>query len=276
VTAATALAALAGTLAALGLGELAALWAAARNRSHHRLQRSLLALLARAGRMAGAPAPRDLAARLDAAGVGAAPPDVMAVKAGATLAALLLAVPAAAVLPGRLPLPACAAAALAGFLAPDAWLLRRTRRRRRTMEDELADVLELLRVAVEAGLPTGRALQEVGRRHPGLLASELRRAADRLALGTPRHETLAGLERRCPAAGVPTLVAALRRADRHGAPLGLTLAAQALDARADRARRAAEGAARAGPKIQLVVALMLVPSVLLLVAAALLPALLGR
>jgi tight adherence protein C len=75
---------------------------------------------------------------------------------------------------------------------------------------------------------------------------------------------------------VPTLVAALRRADRHGAPLGPTLAAQALDARANRARRAAEGAARAGPKIQLVVALMLVPSVLLLVAAALLPALVGR
>jgi hypothetical protein len=35
------------------------------------------------------------------------------------------------------------------------------------------------------------------------------------------------------------------------------------------------GAARAAPKIQLVVALLLVPAVLLLVAAALLPALLG-
>ena len=68
---------------------------------------------------------------------------------------------------------------------------------------------------------------------------------------------------------------ALERAARHGAPLAETLAAQARDARfalgaADRA----SDAARAGPKIQLVVALLLVPSVLLLVAAALASALL--
>ncbi|MGI8512058.1 MAG: hypothetical protein ACR2NH_05455 [Solirubrobacteraceae bacterium] len=54
-----------------------------------------------------------------------------------------------------------------------------------------------------------------------------------------------------------------------------TLASQARDARASLQRRVREDAAKAGPKIQLVVALMLVPSVLLLVAAALVAALLG-
>ena len=123
--------------------------------------------------------------------------------------------------------------------------------------------------------PAGRSPRWAGGT-PGRLAAELRRAADRLALGAPRAATLVQLERRCPAEGIVALVAALRRADRHGAPLGPALAAQALDARARRARRTAEAAAKAGPKIQLVVALLLVPSVLLLVAAALLPALLGR
>jgi tight adherence protein C len=70
-------------------------------------------------------------------------------------------------------------------------------------------------------------------------------------------------------------VAALDRAARHGAPLAETLAAQARDARFALRRRVREEAARAGPKIQLVVALLLVPSVLLIVAAALLAALLG-
>jgi tight adherence protein C len=68
------------------------------------------------------------------------------------------------------------------------------------------------------------------------------------------------------------LVAALHRATRHGAPLGPTLAAQAAEARARTARRHTEAAARAAPQVQLVVALLLVPAVLLLVGAALIPA----
>jgi tight adherence protein C len=78
------------------------------------------------------------------------------------------------------------------------------------------------------------------------------------------------LVRRCPLAGMAVLVAALERAERHGAPLADTLAAQAREAREARARHLREHAAKAAPKIQLVVALLLVPSVMLLVAAALL------
>ncbi len=80
---------------------------------------------------------------------------------------------------------------------------------------------------------------------------------------------------RAPLPEVRALVAALERARRHGAPLADTLAAQARDARFALGRSAREDAARAGPKIQLVVALLLVPSVLLLVAAALIAALVG-
>src|SRR2546423_1765485 len=80
--------------------------------------------------------------------------------------------------------------------------------------------------------------------------------------------------RRLPLPEAGTLGGALRRAHRHGAPLGETLAAQAREARLVHRRRIEEEAARAGPKIQLVVALLLVPSVLLLVAAALASAML--
>ncbi len=77
-----------------------------------------------------------------------------------------------------------------------------------------------------------------------------------------------------PLPEIHALVGALERARRHGAPLAETLAAQARAARFALARRIRDDAARAGPKIQLVVALLLVPSVLLLVAAALASALL--
>ena len=54
------------------------------------------------------------------------------------------------------------------------------------------------------------------------------------------------------------------------APLGPTVAALAGGARAARTGRIRDRAQRAAPKIQLVVALLLVPAVLLLVAAGLL------
>ena len=268
----------AGAVAACGLTDLAAAWARAprRERTPGRWRRLAVGVLARAGRGVAGRAPRDLAGRIEIAGVDAGVGDVMAVKAGAAAVVLLATALLASSLPGRLGPPLCAAAAAAAFLAPDAWLRSRARRRARAIEEEFADVLDLLRVALGAGLTASRALAEVGRRHPGVLAAELRRAAGTIALGTPAETALAALERRCPTAGVPPLVAALRRATRLGASPTGTLAAQAADARARTARRREEAAARAAPKIQLVIALALVPSVMLLVAAALMPALAGR
>jgi tight adherence protein C len=265
MTRATLLAAAAGALAAPGLMDLVL-------GLRHPRRRNPIALLVRLGRGFGVRPARGLGQRIAAAGVEATVEDVMAVKAGAALAGLAGALAMLPAAPGRTGVALLAAAPAAGFLAPDLWLGRRTRRRARALESELADVLDLLRVAVAAGLSPGRALAEVGRRHTGVLAAELRRAAARSALGIPRASAYRELEQRCPAAGVAALTAALQRADRHGAPLGPTLAAEAGAARARAAQRASEAAARAGPQIQLVVALLLVPAVLLLVAAALLPA----
>jgi tight adherence protein C len=237
-----------------------------------RVPRPGVGLLTRLGRSFGWRAPRGLADRIAAAGLETPARDVMAVKAGAAVAGLALAVALLPLAPGRTGALLLAAAPAAGYLTPDARLRRRARARTKQIEAELADVLDLLRVAVAAGLTPGRALAEVGRRHPGVLAHELTRATAHAALGVPRADTYAELNRRAPAAGIPALTEALNRADRHGAPLAPALMAEARTARARQAQRAAEQAARAAPQIQLVVALLLVPAVLLLVAAALLPA----
>ena len=239
---------------------------------------ALVGWLAALGRRIGAPRPAaDLAERIDAAGapLGLRAPDVVAIKGGAAGVAPLVALPVALPMPGRLPLVLLVVAAAAGWLAPDLWLRRRARARARIMEAELPDVLDLLRVAVEAGLPASRAPREVARHHPGMLARELGRAAGEHALGVPREQSLAALARRAPLPGVRATVAAIRRADRHGAPLGPALMALATQARTDRARAAREAAARAAPKVQLVVAALLVPGAMLLIAAALLRALTG-
>jgi tight adherence protein C len=276
-----AVAALAGVLLAAGLVDLAAVVVARRAtrptpttspmRGGPFAARGVTAL-ARLGQRLGVPTPPgDLGARLAAAGLGTSvrTADAMAVKGGAGAAAALAAVPVLATLPLRLTLVALPAVAATGFLAPDLWLARRGRRRAVRAGLELADVLDLLRVAIAAGLPIGRALSEVGRRREGLVATELRMVAERLALGVSRAEALAGLQRSLPLPTIGLLTAAITRADRHGAPLAPALAALAREARADRARALHEQAARAAPRIQLAVALLLVPAVLLIVAAGL-------
>ncbi len=276
MTRAVLLALLAGAPAALGIANLVtgARRANAGNLGGRRGAR-VRALLLRVGRRIGAPSPPgDLAARLDAAGARLAVADAMALKAGGALAGALVLAPVAAGAPGRLGSAVPLAGAAAGFLALDLGLLRRARARAAAMTLELPSVLDLLRVGLQAGLPTDRALAEVGRRHGGTLGDELARAAARAAVGVPRREALAHLRRRAPIEGVAALATILERADRLGAPPAEALGAVAREAREARARARAEAAARAAPKIQLVVALLLVPAVLLLVAAALAPALL--
>jgi len=241
----------------------------------------LVRLLARIGalvRPAGrAQAPRDLDARIAAAGrpAGLGPREVMAAKLAGAVAAGLLAAVAGAVLPGRLGVAAVLAGPVAGFLTPDLWLRRRAQERARRVRADLPGMLDLLRVSVEAGLPLASALGAVGERAHGPLAVEWRRVGREVSLGVPSREALGRMVGRLPLPEVSALVGALDRAARHGAPLAETLGAQAREARHARRRRIQEEAAKAGPKIQLVVALLLVPSVLLLVAAALAAALLG-
>jgi tight adherence protein C len=266
---------LAFAAAALGAGGIVLLVPArvrAREGSGTRAMRALARL---GGGVRSARAPRDLDGRIAAAGApaGLGPRDVMAAK----LAAAALGGASGLVLgtasPGRLGLVLAVAGPVGGFLGPDLWLARLARARVRRVRRELPAMLDLLRVSVGAGLSLQAALAAVGDRARGPLAGEWRAAARQAALGVPLHEALQATARRLPSAEVVALVGALERAMRHGAPLADTLAAQARDARLARRRRIQEEAAKAGPKIQLVVAVLLVPSVLLLVAAALAAAL---
>jgi len=266
---------LAGALGALGLGLLAG----SRRPAGARGLR-LLRLLAAAGghlRSPLLPAPADLERRLAAAGRpgGLRAPELMAAKTAAALAAGGLGLALSAGAPGRLGMLLMVAAPAAGFLGPDAWLARLASVRARRVRRDLPLLLALLRVQIEAGASLRAALRELGERAAGPLAGEWAAVARETELGVPLRAALYEMEQRMPLPEVRTLVAALERSSRHGAPLGDTLAAQAREARFALARRVREEAARAGPKIQLVVALLLVPSVLLLVAAALAAALLN-
>jgi tight adherence protein C len=223
------------------------------------------------GRSAGAALRLGLPERLRRSGLQPRLPltAVLAAKlAGAAIGALtaLAGAPAA---PGRTSLLVAIAMPAAGFLVPDALLERQARRRRRRLLAALPDALDLLAVSAGSGRDAAAGLAQLAHSGDGPLAEELRLTAAELSCGTPLSAALRSLRSRVPGSELATLVAAIERSRRFGSPLAEQLRRQAGALRRDSRRAVEERAARAAPKIQLVVALVLVPSVLLMIAAAL-------
>jgi len=193
---------------------------------------------------------------------------LLAKLAGAACGGLaaLAAVPAA---PGRTALLVALALPAAGFLVPDALLEREARRRQRRLLSALPDALDLLAVSAGSGRGPAAGLEQLARAGEGPLAEELRLTVAELSCGVPLGAALRSLRARVPGSELATLVAAIERSRRFGSPLAAQLRRQAGALRREGRRAVEERAARAAPKIQLVVALVLVPSVLLMIAAAL-------
>jgi len=173
------------------------------------------------------------------------------------------------VAPGRLSVLVLVGLPVAGFFLPNAILERRARERQRRLVAALPDALDLLAVSAGSGRGPAAGIEQLGRAGEGPLADELRLTVAELSCGVPLSAALASLRERVPGSELATLVAAIERSRRFGSPLADQLRRQATALRRDSRRAVEERAARAAPKIQLVVALVLVPSVLLMIAAGL-------
>jgi Flp pilus assembly protein TadB len=243
-----------------------------RPRSRRPRRSSIGVLAAIGGRFAGR-LPARLARPPDSAlvrraGVPFDPADVVAARAGgaAAFGALgALGGMTAGGMPGLI-----VAAALVGFgwAYPVLWLRSAAAVRTARIERAAPALLELVAAGVEAGIPLDAALAGAAGATRDELAQELDRSRASIALGRPRGEEFRDLGQRT---GAPTLAAlglALRLSDRLGVPLAEALRDQAERSRAESARAVQERAARAGPRVLLVVVFVLVPAALLPIGAA--------
>ena len=158
----------------------------------------------------------------------------------------------AAVLAGVIVLPIAPVAALPAALL--AWAVpgmragRAEQRRRAALAADLPDAVDLLALAVGAGLTVHLAVAHVARRGSGPLASELTRIVDEVALGRRLADALDELPERAGEAVRP-LVASLVASERYGAPLAAGLERLADEVRRDRRRRAEEAARKVPVKL---------------------------
>lgn len=143
-------------------------------------------------------------------------------------------------------------------LAPVVRARARAARQTETMTAAVPELVDLLRLAVAAGLSVHQLLAVVAERAPTPFRSSLAEVRRRVALGERLGDALDALE----PLGEPIrpLVAAMRSAAFDGVPLGSALERVAADARLQR-RRTAEIAARRLPvKLLLPLVLCVLPA----------------
>lgn len=142
------------------------------------------------------------------------------------------------------------------------WLL--ARKRAEEIERQLPDFLDVLAVTVSAGLGFKHALTRVTESTPGALSEEFNLALHQMELGTSRRDAFRQLRGRTNSTTLNQFLTAVLQAEELGSALSDALVGIANDMRQNTAQLARRRAARIAPRIQLIVAFVLVPGALLL------------
>jgi tight adherence protein C len=163
-----------------------------------------------------------------------------------------------------------------GYVGPARWVQARALRRRRQVVRELPDLIDLVVICTTSGMALEPSLRLAAERLPGVLATEMGYTLRELDLGTPRREAYVALSQRLSVPELTGLIGSLLQADELGAPIASVLTRQGELLRAARTQDIREHAARAAPKVQLVVAMVMVPAALLVVLGVLVIQLIGQ
>jgi tight adherence protein C len=139
--------------------------------------------------------------------------------------------------------------ALIGSFVPDLLIARRAENRQDEIRRTLPEALDLLAIAVQAGMGLEQAVDLVSRRISGALSSELHRVLQEVQLGASRREALGHLRARTEVSELSTFALSLAQADALGSPLGEVLRVQAVQMRMLRRQRAREQAAKVPVKL---------------------------
>ncbi len=155
------------------------------------------------------------------------------------------------------------------------WLNSRVRARQKAILRALPDALDLLTIAVDAGLGFDAALAKVAHRWENPLTEEFRRVLAELRMGVPRAEALRRMAYRTGVPELASFVAILIQSERLGASITRVLHAQADAMRTRRRQRAEEEAHKAPIKMMIPLVLFVFPALFIVIIGPALPQILA-
>ncbi len=185
--------------------------------------------------------------------------------AGGLLAGLLLLLPLLVQGKPALPLFVGVIFGLVGWRLPNVGLLRRAAQRKTALQRALPDVLDVLSVAVEAGLGFDGAMQKVAEKFREPVAGEFREFLKDVRLGRPRVEALRNLADRSGVPDLQTFAAAIIQADQLGVSIAKVLKSQSESMRIKRKQRAEEKAMQLPLKLLFPVLIFIFPTLFIVV-----------
>jgi tight adherence protein C len=159
-------------------------------------------------------------------------------------------------------------ALVGGFAAPSMALNRAIDARKRAVQRDLPNFLDIVSTSVEAGTALSGALTVATDAVTGPLHKELELVTDDIRLGRSRSEALAAMAHRLREPDLTTTVTALVQAERLGGNIVEVLAALAAEARERRMMRAEEIAAQLPVKMVFPMTLFMLPSLVIMISGA--------
>jgi len=151
-------------------------------------------------------------------------------------------------------------AALIGFVLPILWIRSKINRRKKEIIKSLPDAMDLLTIAVEAGMGFDGALQKVAEKWDNELSKGFAKVVQEMRLGVIRREALRNMSNNMDVPDVTSFVAAIIQADQLGVSIAKILRVQSEQMRIKRRQRAEEQANKAPIKMLFPMVFLIFPA----------------
>lgn len=154
--------------------------------------------------------------------------------------------------------------AIIGYLFPSMWLSGRIKARQKSVFRAMPDALDLLTISVEAGLGFDGAMAKVNEKWVTELSLEFGRVIQEIRLGKLRRDALRDMSERLGVAEMSSFVAAVIQSEQLGVSMAKVLRIQSDQMRVRRRQIAEEEAHRAPIKMVFPIALLIFPSIMII------------
>ncbi|HKG54107.1 MAG TPA: type II secretion system F family protein [Anaerolineales bacterium] len=156
-------------------------------------------------------------------------------------------------------------ATFAGFFLPHLMLSSKITRRQKEIRKAMPDALDLLTICVEAGLGFDAAMSKVSQKWENELSLAFTRTIREVQLGKVRREALKDMSDRLGLPEMTSFVAAIIQSEQLGVSMAKVLRIQSDQMRVKRRQYAEEEAHKAPIKMIIPMALLIFPSILIII-----------